>query len=517
MVAGKHVHTVAAVMGLYLAASGASATSLTDAIVEAYKSNPQLQSQRYDLKALDEAYVRAFAAIRPHGDLQASADYVDSRAGDATQALRLAADPLSGRRLKSNKDDVRIVVEQLLYSGGQAAAAIDAASYRVRAGRQALRSVEGDTLLQVVTAYEDVRRDEKSLAVWEKNLAVLKYQLDMTQARQVAGEVTRTDVEQSNAQLEAAEAQLTNARAQLDISRAAYAAAVGEPPSALQDEPDLPLLPKSLDDALSTASGNNPELLQARFNERESASQANQAKSANSFIVSARTSYGINGEAAPYDIRNQDRDFTVGLTITKPLFSGGANRSDYRAALDRNAADRLRIDSAQRRTTQSVASAWSQLLAAKSALLAQQRQLKSAEIAAEGMREEFRYGQRSTLDVLVAEQNLTQAKLAIITSRRDIYVAQASLLRQLGYLEARVLLVNIAPYDEAENLRSVKGRGSVPWEGLILSADRAGLDRASLPAITSLSEDRLQPEFAPSSGDVTTQTEGRDKTVNKDN
>lgn len=492
----------------------ANAATLVEAIVEAYRSNPALQSQRYDLKALDEAYVRAYATVRPHGDLQASANYVDSRAGDATQALRLAADPLVGRRLKSNKDDIRLIIEQLLYSGGQAAASIDAASFRVRSGREELRAVEGDIILQVITAYEDVRRDEASLAVWEKNLSVLKTQFDMTEARQVAGEVTRTDVEQANAQLEAAQAQLTNAKAQLEISRAAYLAVVGDVPAALEDEPALPLVPQSLETALSIASDNNPELLQARYNERESASQASQAKSANSVVVSARTTYGLTGEVSPYDIRDQDRDFTFGITLTKPLFSGGANRSGYRAALDRNAADRLRIDDTQRRTTQAIASAWSQLRAAKAGLVTQQRQLKSAEIAAEGMREEFRYGQRSTLDVLVAEQNLTQARLAIISSQRDIYVAEATLLRQVGYLEARTLLVNLAPYDPSENLRAVKSRGSVPWEGIVLSADRSGLDHAKPLPIHTPDGGPLVPAMA--QPDLTTNPAVPDADISSD-
>ncbi|WP_244874641.1 TolC family outer membrane protein [Asticcacaulis benevestitus] len=493
---------VAATISLAFAPQFANADTLLEAIVQAYQSNPVLQSQRYDLKALDESYVRAYSAIRPKGDLQVTADYVDSRAGDATQALRLAADPLVGRRLQSNKDDVRLVMEQMLYSGGQTSSAIDAASYRVQSGRQSLRIAEGDLLLQVIGAYEDVNRDTENLAARQANLKALERQLEMTEARRVAGEVTRTDVEQAKAQLEAARAQMTLTQVQLQSSRATYAALVGQNPGTLDEAPALPLVPTTLDQAFDIAMDNSPELLQARFNERESQKQADQARSANNMVVSARTSYGFNGQLSPYDRRDQDADFSVSLTFTKPLFSGGANASGYREAINRNAGDRLRIEGARRVMVQNIVGAWNQVVSAKLNLDIQQRQLAAAEIAAEGMQEEFRFGQRSTLDVLVAEQNLTEAKLALIASRRDAYVAQASLLRHIGYLEARVLIVGINPYDVAGNLRTIQSKNGVPWEHLIRGVDTLGQSHAHQTRLDELDQTKLYHAIAPASGEL---------------
>ena len=482
------------------AAAAAAADTLVDALVKAYQSNPVLQSQRYDLKALDEAYVRAYATVRPHGDLEVTADFVDSRAGDATQALRLAVDPLSERRVKSNKDDIRLVIEQLLYSGGQAASAIDAADYRVRSGRQSLRGAEGDLLLQVITSYEAVCRDTEDIAVQQDNLKALDRQLQMTEARRVAGEVTRTDVEQARAQFEAAQAQVTLAQAQLQSSRITYATLVGDNPGTLEAPAGLPLIPATLDQALDIAAGNNPELLQAQFDERESRAQADQARSANNLVVSARSSYGFSGQVSPFDRRDQDGDFSVGLTISKPLFSGGANGSDYREALDRNSGDRLRIEAARRQVVQNVMSAWNQAVSARLNTDIQQRQLAAAEVASEGMQEEFRYGQRSTLDVLVAEQNLTEARLALNASQTEAYVAQATLLRAMGYLEVRVLIVGVDPYNVSDNLRRLRARHGVPWEKLVVAADGAGRSRARQPRLEAPDQGRLQPVLAPAQG-----------------
>lgn len=458
-----------------LVAGASHPDTLVEALVDAYQSNPTLQSQRYDLKALDEAYVRARAGIRPSAELQFSGEYVGSRAGDATQALRLVANPTVGRHLDTNQSDVRLVVEQLLYSGGRASSGIDAAAYRVQAGREALRSLEGDLLLQVITDYADVLRDGAALEVRLTNQKALERQLEMTQARKVAGEVTATDVAQAEAQLEAAKAQIIYARVQLQASRAAYAALVGKNPETLEPLPDLPLVPGTLDEAFDRSEDNSPELLQARFNERESQKQIEVAKASKSTTVSARTSYGVTGELVPYYINNQDQAWTVTLNVTKPLFSGGVNESNYREALDRNAGDRLRIEAARRQVMQNVILAWNNIAAARQNLSVQARQLKAAQLASLGMNEEFRYGQRSTLDLLVAEQNLRDAELAQINTSHDAYVAEATLLRQIGYLEARALLVGMELYDPARNLRDVKEKGDVPWEGLVARTDHLGV------------------------------------------
>ncbi|MFP1133344.1 TolC family protein, partial [Asticcacaulis sp. W401b] len=411
-----------------------------------------------------------------------------------------------GRRLESNRNDIRVVVQQLLYSGGQASAAIDAAEYRILAGRETLRASEGELLLQVITAYTDVQRDEQSLQVRRENLKALERQNEMTEARRVAGEVTRTDTEQAKAQLEAALVQISYSEAQLQASRATYATLVGQNPGSLESLPILPFVPVSLEEAFDIATENNPELRRAGFTERESRMTANQARAANNMVVSARSSYGTTGELVPYIARDQDKEFTFSISVTKPLFSGGANDSGYRETLNRNAADRLRIEAERRNVLQNVRLAWNQVVTSERNVAIQKRQLAAAEIAAQGMQEEFRYGQRSTLDVLVAEQNLREAQLAMINSRRDVYVAQATLLRQIGYLEARVVLVGLNIEDPSTYLRSVKEKGDVPWEGVIQSLDRKDGERDGptlvMPADKASSNYQMTPGTASQRDDM---------------
>ncbi len=56
-----------------------------------------------------------------------------------------------------------------------------------------------------------------------------------------------------------------------------------------------------------------------------------------------------------------------------------------------------------------------------------QTQVNASEIALNGVREEARVGQRTTLDVLNAQQELVNARVALVTAQRDRVVASYAL------------------------------------------------------------------------------------------
>lgn len=105
----------------------------------------------------------------------------------------------------------------------------------------------------------------------------------------------------------------------------------------------------------------------------------------------------------------------------------------------------------------------------------QDAQVDAAATAFRGMRIEYRAGQRSTLDVLVAEETLRDAQLARLAAQHDAYVSQALVLRYIGRLDARDIIQNIPDYDPAVHLRAIEHRGSLPWEPLIRFVDGLGV------------------------------------------
>src|SRR5579859_222550 len=107
---GRVTGTAAA--ALMLAAGAAHADTLADAIALAYQTNPTLQSQRAQLRALDESYVQAHAGLRPQANIQAQGAYTN---GPNTADVGVTTDSAS------------LNVTQPLYTGGLATAQVRAA------------------------------------------------------------------------------------------------------------------------------------------------------------------------------------------------------------------------------------------------------------------------------------------------------------------------------------------------------------------------------------------------------
>lgn len=442
---------LALVMSLMSGAALAEET-LADAIALAYETNPTLQAQRANQRALDETYVQARAAYRPTADVSTTTTYTDSSfGGDSdSQSLTLSA-------------------SQPLWTGGRATRGIDAAQADVLQGRENLRAVEAQILASVIQAYVDVRRDTEALRINQANVSVLQRQLDEASARFEVGEITRTDVAQAEARLASSQASLAGAQAQLSVSRATYASVVGQAPTDLAPEPTLPGVPASFEEAISIAQRDNANVRAAMLGEEASRARVAQARAQHNPSVGLSATYGTSDRISDFaDNFTSNDSVTVRGTVSVPLFTGGLNQSRVRAALERNNASIVQIEASRREALRLVSQNWATVLSTRAALTANEEQVRAAQIAAEGVRQEAQVGLRTTLDVLNAELELRNAQLSLIGARRDNYVATALLLSAMGKLEAANLVgVGQGPgqveiYDPADNFRRVRNRGRVP-------------------------------------------------------
>lgn len=462
------------------------AETLADAIALAYQSNPTLQSQRAQQRALDETYVQARAGWRPNASLSAGVQYtnVDLGRSNGSQLVNTGTGSLSvsgAGGYDYNTSNATLQASQPLYTGGRTAAAVSAAEAQVLAGREGLRTTESQVLASVIGAYEDVRRDQRIVGIRAENLRVLQSQLDETQTKFQAGQVTRVDTAQAEAQYAQARALLSSAQAQLQISRSNYAAVVGQNPGELTPEPALPGLPATVDQAFDIAERRNPSLLQAQLTEQASRARIVQARAAKRPTVSLQGQFGYTGTVAPFDPRNYDRNFTGQLVFNQPLFTGGVTSSQIRQATEQNTSDRISIEGFRRQVVQQVSQAWNVLLASRANVGSNGEQVRAAQVAFEGIQEQYRAGLSTTLDVLIQQENLRIAQLALVQAEHDAYVAEANLLAAMGRLEARDLVRGVDLYDPAQSFASVKRASAVPWEGVIERIDTAGGPKGSLP------------------------------------
>ena len=481
------------------------AETLADAVALAYRTNPGLQQQRAEVRGLDENHVQAEAGLRPTITAQVISQYNDQRLGrsdlEAAREQALETGSSVSTRTESNAIQGQVVLTQPIFTGGRVSSGIRQADNQILAGREALRATEGDLLLNVIDAYTSVRRDLAILNVGRTSVSELQHQFDEAQARRAAGDATVTDVEQARAQLESERATYASAAQQLQSSRNAYVTYVGINPGQLEPEPELPALPTSVDAAFDRAEAASPELREAQLTELASRAGVQAARAADRPSLSLQASYGYNGAATPLYERNLERTFTAEAVLSQPLFTGGQNASAIRKALEQNTADRLAIEAARRTVVQSISNAWNAMLTARVNLSTEGRSVAAARATYIGMQEEYRAGQRSTFEVLYAEQTLHASEILLFQARHDAYVASAAVLRYLGDLDARTLLADAPLYDPASNTRRVARIGAFPTDPLVRMVDGLAAPGPRLGVVTAPPA-YVAPHFTKTDGQV---------------
>ena len=256
----------------------------------------------------------------------------------------------------------------------------------------------------------------------------------------------------------------------MNISSGEYLSVVGQSPGELAPVPDLPGMPSSVEQAFEAAEGNNPRILALIAAEKTAQAKVEQAKAANGPKISMRLDATVS-PVEPYLPKQYDRSVTVAVTLDLPLFTSGLNTSRVRETLDDDNRAELNIAAAKRDAVQLVSRAWDELQSRREDLAIQQRQLAAEDQAVTGSRIEQRAGVRPIIDLLNAEAELSGAQIAIIQSRHDEYLAEASLLSVMGLLEVRLLNPAASLYDPAAPLRKVEHIGAAPWENAIAAVD----------------------------------------------
>jgi outer membrane protein len=460
---GVKLFTGAAVSVLLTALAGptpALADTIEAALVRAYQNNPQLNAQRAQVRSTDENVPQALSGYRPKVAVTGSVGYqytdVETTSGGGpSNPLRLVTHGANAPR------SAGVTATQNLYNGNQTANKTRAAESQVSGSREALRVMEQTVLLQAATVYMDFLRDSATLEVQRSNVRVLEQTLKQTRDRFNVGEVTRTDVAQSEAQLASGNTQALTAESNLTTTRSNFRRIIGnEPTNLAPGSPVDRFLPGSLASAVSLSLVENPNVtagmygidvnyLQVKINEGALLPTIN-------FQVAATQSY----EQTMTVFRSFGASAVA--SINAPIYQGGAEYALIRQSKENLAQQRLNLETTRDQTRATVVTAWGQLQAGKAQVQSAQAQVTASEIALNGVREEAKAGQRTTLDVLNAQQALVNARVALVTAQHDRVVASYSVLSAVGRLAPQVLGLNTTVYDPSVHYQQVRDS----WAGV---------------------------------------------------
>ena len=437
-----------------VAATHADAQTLPDSLIQAYQANPQLNAERARQRATDENVPQALSGYRPQ--LTASLS-----AGLAAVRNLLPDNSIQTATLKPWT--IGITVTQTLFNGFKTASSVRLTEAQVMSGREALRNIGQGVLLDAVTAYMNVLANQSLVDSQHLALSFYRETLRVTQERLSAGDVTPTDTAQAEARLSRARADLNAAEVALAISQATFAQVIGTSAGQLAPAQAIDrLLPGGRDDAIAIANREHPAILAASFDVNVAEASIHVAESV------LLPQINVQGNVS----RNVQTDTTLGTTRTDqasvvgqlsvPIYDGGLASSQTRQAKEVVAQSRLVLDQVRNQTRTAVISAWAASEGAKVAVAASEAEVRAATVALQGVQREAQGGQRTTVDVLNAQQDLMAARARMIAAQRDRIIASYTLLSAIGHLDVKTLGLNTPDYLPEVHYHQVRDN----WSGL---------------------------------------------------
>ena len=437
------------------------ADTLEQALAQAYQNNPTLNSQRAVVRATDETVPQALSGYKP--TVRVTGNIGQEYTSTVAKVVPNTGIPSYPRTsFGYSPNNVSATLTQNIYNGFQTANGVRLAEANTSAARETLRFAEQTVLLNGATAYMDLLRDGALLELQRRNVEVLQEQLRQTRDRFIVGEVTRTDVAQAETRLAQGRAAVLTAESSYARSRGTYRQVIGvEAGTLVPAAPVDRLTPRRLADAIAIARARHPTVGVAMFGIDAAVLQVKINEGTLYPTAQVVATLNNNWET---NLTTQLQAFNafVQAQISVPLYQGGAEYSRIRQAKETAGQKRLDLETARDAVAYSpnnpvgVVPAWGQLEASKAQILATQAQVAASEIALNGVREEARVGQRTTLDVLNAQQDLVTARTALVTAQHDRVVASYILLAAVGELNLPKLGIMIPLYDPMVHYQQVR-------------------------------------------------------------
>ncbi len=443
-----------AVMSVALGGAGqARAETIEEALALAYQNNPTLLAARAALRSVDESVPIALSGWRPTLNLNGNVARTRSTTNILSNGTGGGAVVGSGTTLRTSETASAQFV-QPVFDGFGTTAATTQAKANVKAQRARLQASEAQVLVDAVSSYTGVLRDQAVVELRRNNVQVLTRQFDATNDRFRVGEITRTDVAQSEARLAGARADLITAEGNLQKSRAAYQNNIGKAPESLVAPPAAKGLPATADEAISQALKGNPNFVAADYTAQAAQSQIDVTRSDLLPSVQIEASYQKGWDTVADISRAETAQARAVLTV--PLYQSGAEYARLRQSKHVAGQRRLEADQARDDARETATSAFETYQSATASLESLRSQIKASEIALEGVQREAEVGSRTVLDVLDAEQELLNARVNLVTAESNQIIASYQLLAALGQLTAQNIGLKVETYDPTAHYEDVK-------------------------------------------------------------
>nr|WP_061509701.1 TolC family outer membrane protein [Gluconobacter thailandicus] len=425
--------------------------NLPEALEFAYRSNPQLLKERAVLEQTDENVPKALSGWRPTISGSAAGNY--SKSNYVTY-------PYGGafrynQRFSAPGYGVGITIKQPLFMGGKTVASTHRAMNTIYQERAILIQTEQQVFQNVVSAYVSMTQSRKVLALTIENERTLSGQVQLTTRQLTLNQATETDVLQAKSQYETARAATRQAESDVSVAAATFQRTVGTPPPGRLAEPSPATnLPRSQHESEDAATESAPQLSAAKYALAASQNAVDVAFGSLWPQISAQASFErqVNQGEAKFD----ENATTATIQATIPLYQGGGEYAQIRAARRAAIAARHELEEQRRIVIQTATTAWQKLLSDRDQLARNQNAVSFGEAALRSIQKQELLGVRTTFEVLQQQQLLFQQQKLQLQNIANTVIDSYALAAAIGRLTADALHIDPAPYDPTIHLRAVK-------------------------------------------------------------
>lgn len=421
--------------------AGAPVTiTLQDALARAKKYDAQFQSILYDAKSAKEDSVQARNAILPNISYTTQALLTQGYGPGAnipTIGRFVTQDGVHVYRAWAVVNEDLSPANYLLTTYNHARAAQAIAQGKAEIARRGLN-------VTVTQLYYNVAVTQRKYATAQAAADAAKHFYQITQDAERVGQVSHSDVIQAEVQYQQQEQALNDAELAMNNARLDLAVIIFPQMNVnftVVDDLDTPVALPPFTEAQQLAAHENPDLAVAMQTLRQAKTDVLAAKGAFLPDFSASSDYGIEANYFALHSRNVEfpeagvlpnLGYFLQVGVNVPVWDWGTLRSKLHQAEYRRDAARLQLSQAQRQLLNNLYSSYNEALVASDGVTMSRR---TAELAAESLRLinlRYQAGETAALDVVTAENTLTQTRNAYADAELRYRVAIATLQTVTG-------------------------------------------------------------------------------------
>jgi len=296
----------------------------------------------------------------------------------------------------------------------------------------ALQAAKQDLIVRVTQAYFDVLSAQDDLEFSNTEKAAIERQLEQTKQRYAVGLTAVTDVHEAQAQFDNALTAVIRAQNNVYTAEEALRVITNVYPRDLHAlntdrfSASKPF-PDSANEWQQTAEAKNLDLISQKITLDIAKENINISKSGHYPTLGFTGTYNNSG------IENITDDYgtSLGVTLSVPIYSGGAVSSEVRQAQSNYVAASHDLAQTHRNVVRNARNSYNSVIASVSGIKALEQALISAESALKATEAGFEVGNRTIVDVLDSTRNLFNAKRNL-SSTRYRYVQDILALKRAG-------------------------------------------------------------------------------------